>query len=208
MLISALFLIIAYLIGAIPTAVWYGRRFFKTDIREHGSGNAGASNVFRTFGKKAGIIVMAIDILKGVLATSLPHVLVKNGIIDVSDLAIYQLVFGLIAVVGHVFPIYVGFKGGKGVATMMGVMIALVPMISLLCFGVFIVFLVLSKYTSLGSMMAAVCFPIAIFFTEKPAIYLWFSIVCAAFIIYKHRSNIKRILDGTENRLEWNKKKQ
>lgn len=204
--IPFLFLLIAYLIGAIPTAVWYGQYFFKIDVRQHGSGNAGASNVFRTLGKKAGIIVMFFDILKGIIATSLAFLLFKFNFISNQNLPYCQLAFGLIAVIGHVFPVYVGFRGGKGVATMMGVMIALVPMVSLICGLIFILVVALSKYTSLGSILAAVTFPIAIYLTETQPIYFWFSLICAVFIIYKHRSNITRILDGTENRLDWKKK--
>jgi acyl phosphate:glycerol-3-phosphate acyltransferase len=198
--------IVAYLIGAIPTAVWYGQRFFGIDVRQHGSGNAGATNVFRVLGKKAGIIVLLIDVLKGVLATSLPIILQKYQLIEADSVPIAQLIFGIIAVVGHVFPIYVGFKGGKGVATMLGVMIALVPWVSLGCFLIFVVVVALSKYVSLGSMISAVAFPILIYLTNNSMIFFWFSVACAAFIVYKHKDNIGRIRAGNENRFVWNAK--
>ena len=200
--------IAAYLIGAIPTAVWYGKRFFKTDVRQHGSGNAGATNVFRILGKKAGIIVLLIDVFKGVVATSLPYFLLERNLISGIHLPFFQLGCGILAVIGHVYPIYVGFKGGKGVATMLGVMVALVPLVSLVCFLVFVAVVTFSKYVSLGSMLAAVSFPVAIGILGYPIIYLGFSIVSAAFIIYKHRTNIQRILAGSESRFEWSSRKK
>ena len=200
--------IAAYLIGAIPTAVWYGKRFFKTDVRQHGSGNAGATNVFRILGKKAGIIVLLIDVFKGVVATSLPYFLLERNLVSSINLPFFQLGYGILAVIGHVYPVYVGFKGGKGVATMLGVMVALVPLVSLVCFLIFVAVVAFSKYVSLGSMLAAVSFPVAIGILGYPMIYLGFSIVSAAFIVYKHRTNIQRILAGSESRFEWSSKKK
>ena len=127
-----LFLLLAYFIGAIPSSVWIGKKFYNIDVREHGSGNAGATNTFRVIGKKAGVIVLLLDILKAWFTTAILSMLANNQSID------YMLALGLVSVLGHVFPIYIGFRGGKGIASLLGVIIAIHPLASLYSIIVFI----------------------------------------------------------------------
>ncbi len=203
---AALFGIIAYLLGSIPTAVWVGRLKYNIDVREHGSKNAGATNTFRVLGKKPGITVLLIDIIKGFVAVSLPTWFSlfpdENQIIDL------QIVNAVCAVLGHVFPIYVGFKGGKGVATSLGVIIGLHPFASLICIGVFLTVFIVSHYVSLGAITAAIFFPILIqFLFDSPSIHLIiFSYLLSATVIIAHHKNIKRLWKGEENKMNLFKK--
>ncbi len=195
----------AYLIGAIPTAVWVGQRFYGVDVREHGSKNAGATNTFRVLGKKPGTFVLLFDVLKGWAATSLASVLVQVNVISADDLIYYQMAMGILAVIGHVFPVYVGFKGGKGVATLLGMVLAIQPQAALICIGIFIIVLLLFKYVSLGSMLGAVAFPLLLlliprFQPDKPALTI-FGFLLAALVVYTHRKNIGRLLNGAESKV-------
>jgi glycerol-3-phosphate acyltransferase PlsY len=201
--------VVAYLLGSIPTAIWLGKYHYGIDIRKHGSGNAGATNTFRVLGKKAGIFVMSVDIFKGWLAASLAVVLVKFDIIDSYDEFIlyktvfYQLIFGLLAVVGHIFPIYARFKGGKGVATLLGMMLAVDLKITLMSVGVFVIVLLLSKYVSLGSLIATLSFPLLLFipkFHPEDPVVIVFGFVMFAIVVLTHQKNIVKLIHGEENR--------
>lgn len=207
-----IFLIAAYFIGAIPTAIWYGRIFHSTDIRQHGSGNAGATNVMRTFGKKAGIIVLLIDIGKGSLGVLLPFIVTQLAGIPVhyrfSWLFNAELAFGLAAALGHIYPIYEKFKGGKGVATLFGVILAISPLSALASVISFVILFILTKRVSIGSILSGLVFTVAYILLNTPLFagdYLMV-IIYPILIIYTHRSNIKRILAGTEPKLSLGKK--
>jgi glycerol-3-phosphate acyltransferase PlsY len=150
-------LVAAYFLGSIPTAVWWGKRYYGIDVREFGSGNAGATNTFRVLGKKAGIPVLCIDIVKGTLAVLLAHF--SPYTFDTNEFVNLELGLGIAALVGHVFPIFAGFRGGKGVATILGVVICLTPITSLMVLGVFLIVLLATRYVSLSSMTAGLSFP-------------------------------------------------
>ena len=197
--------IAAYLIGSFPTAVWYGKAYFGIDVREHGSGNSGATNTFRVLGKQAGIIVMAVDVLKGWTATQAAALLVYADLIYAEDLILFKLIFGIAAVIGHIFPIYVKFKGGKGVATLLGMVLSVHIEAALLCLLVFVVVLILSKYVSLGSMIAALVFPILLISPkfrpdEHGLVVVIFGFVIFLLVVITHQKNIIRLLHGEENK--------
>jgi glycerol-3-phosphate acyltransferase PlsY len=202
-LIIALFFVAAYLIGAIPTAVWVGQKFFGIDVRQHGSGNAGATNTFRVLGKKPGTFVLLFDVLKGWAATSLAGVLLMLDVIPPDKLILFKLIMGVLAVLGHIFPVYVGFKGGKGVATLMGMVLAVHLPAALICLGIFIVVLLISKYVSLGSMIAAIAFPLLLllprFYPEEPLL-LVFGVLLSIMVVFTHKKNINRLLQGQESK--------
>jgi acyl phosphate:glycerol-3-phosphate acyltransferase len=202
LLIATLFLA-AYLIGSISTAVWIGKAYYGIDIRQHGSGNSGATNTFRVLGKKPGTIVMLIDIFKGWVATSLAALLVIFNAVPAEDLIIYQLIMGALAVVGHIFPVYERFKGGKGVATLLGMMLAIHLEVALMCMVIFVIVLFTSKYVSLGSMIAALAFPILLllprFHPDNPILII-FGFVVFAVVVLTHRKNINRLLHGEESK--------
>lgn len=195
-------LILAYIIGSIPTAVWVGKRFYKIDVREHGSGNAGATNTFRVLGKKAGIPVLLIDILKGYLAVKLVGI---QSVYEISEIIPYtnlKLAFGFSAVVGHIFPLFAGFRGGKGIATLLGIVLAIHLQAALGAIAVFLVVLLITKYVSLGSILAGIIFPILVIFvfkTEVPSLMI-FSSVVAILIVLTHQKNIERLLKKNENK--------
>lgn len=202
-----LFGLVAYLLGSIPTSVWVGKAKFNVDVREHGSKNAGATNTFRVLGKKAGIFVLTVDILKGALAVSLPFLL---GFAEwKSDQLIHlQLVTGVLAVLGHIFPLFAGFNGGKGVATSLGVIIGIHPPAALVCIGVFLIFFILSSFVSLGAILGATSFPLSIqyLFNNQNFSLMIFSILLASAVILAHHKNIKRIIQGNENKMNLFKK--
>lgn len=205
-LITGLILMAAYLIGAIPTAVWVGKSFYGIDVRQHGSGNAGATNTFRVLGKKPGAFVMAVDIFKGWAATSLAHVLVIWGLIEADQLILFKIILGVLAVVGHIFPVYAGFKGGKGVATLMGMVLSIHLPAALICLGIFLVVLLLFKYVSLGSMIAAIAFPLLLllprFHPEEPLLIV-FGFLLSAMVVLTHKKNIGRLLQGQESKVNF-----
>lgn len=215
--LTLIFVLFAYLLGSLPTAVWLGEAYFGIDIREHGSGNAGATNTFRVLGKKAGTIVMLVDILKGWTATSLASILYHTDFIGEGQLFYYQLMLGVVAVVGHVFPIYVRFKGGKGVATILGMVLAIQTEVALASALVFLIVLVISKYVSLGSMLASLAFPLLLmlpmFKTDgevtNPALVV-FGFAVFAIVTLTHQKNIKRLIKGEENKaiIKLKRKKQ
>jgi glycerol-3-phosphate acyltransferase PlsY len=200
---------LAYLLGSIPTAVWIGRKFHNIDVRQHGSGNAGATNVIRVLGWKTGIPVMIIDVGKSWLATMLPVFfnLAEPGSALLTNLQIFT---GVIAITGHIFPVFAGFRGGKGVACVFGAVLALQPLLTLCCFGVFLLVLSVTGIVSVSSMSAGIAFPLLLFvFFETPSlVFKVFSILIAVALIITHRKNITRLLKGEESKLiKWGKKK-
>ena len=201
------FVITAYILGSIPTAVWVGRAFYQIDVREHGSKNAGATNTFRVLGKKPGIFVLAVDIVKGILATSFP-LFFSTLFASPETLINVQLLSALAAVLGHVFPLFANFKGGKGVATSLGVIIGIHPPAAVICLGVFILVFGIFNYVSLGAIIAAATFPLVIEFLFKND-FVWlrvFSICLSLAVIITHHKNIKRLLSGNENKMNLFKK--
>lgn len=198
----------AYLLGSIPTSVWISKYYYNLDIRKHGSGNAGATNTFRVLGAKAGSIVMAIDIFKGWLATSLATFFVYMDMVSYDEFLLYKiifykLIFGSLAILGHIFPLYVGFKGGKGVATLLGMMLAVNAPLTLICVGVFIIVLLLSRYVSLGSILATLTFPLLSLtprFRPDDPILIVFGFLMFFVVVLTHQKNIVKLLHGEENR--------
>ncbi|GAB3911157.1 glycerol-3-phosphate 1-O-acyltransferase PlsY [Larkinella knui] len=196
--------LLAYLLGSIPTAVWYGEGFFGLDIRKYGSGNAGATNTFRVLGKRAGTVVMLIDVLKGYTATILSSLLWYFDVIGTHEILTFKLVFGLVAVIGHCFPIWADFKGGKGVASLLGMVLAIHPEVAAVCIGIFLVVVIASQYVSLGSMMAALAFPVLLllraFGQKEHPLLIVFGVVVFLFVVLTHQKNITRLLNGEESR--------
>jgi glycerol-3-phosphate acyltransferase PlsY len=193
---------LAYLIGSIPTALIISKRFFGIDIREYGSGNMGATNTFRVLGSKYGTIVMVVDILKGVVASSLYEFLPFYGGNELQRTN-FIIGLGMAAVIGHIFPIFANFKGGKGVATLFGMVLALQPVVALSCVGVFIFVLYLTRYVSLSSILAALMLPVCVLWiwNENEILYRVFTLLVALLVIFTHQKNIGRILRGVESRI-------
>ena len=205
-------LIIAYLFGSIPTAVWIGQAFYGIDVREYGSGNAGATNTFRVLGKKAGISVMVLDILKGYTATNLAYLigLSVTGPQDSVQFVNYQLALGVTAVMGHLFPVFAGFRGGKGIATLFGMILAVHTGAALLCVLTFVVVLMISKYVSLSSILSGFSFPLSIIFIfQSPirSVVLYGMCICVL-ILVTHQKNIERLLKGKESKVNLFKRKE
>ena len=185
------FIVMAYLIGSISPALLVGKIFYNTDIRTMGSGNLGTTNTFRCLGKKAGVIVFVLDISKGIIATMLPSLVL--GRVE------YLSIFGAFAMIGHVYPIFANFKGGKAVATGSGVFIFLYPTLSLILVAIFFSTLFITGYVSLGSIL--ICLTSIVYLSIfESGIDKWIMIVMCIFVIYMHKSNIKRLLNGTENK--------
>ena len=201
--------IIAYLIGSISFSVIISKKMAGFDVREKGSKNAGSTNVLRTVGKKAAVITLLCDVLKGVVAVLIAYIVGK--FVDNVDRAILVQVAALCVVIGHTFPIFFKFKGVKGVATSLGIVLLLNWQIGLICLVFALVLMILTRMVSLGSISAAILFPVlTIFITENYLVegnYIIFGILLAAFVVYNHRANVKRILTGTENKLNFNKEK-
>ena len=197
-----LLIVSAYLIGSIPTAVWISKAFFGIDIRDYGSGNAGATNTFRILGSRWGSIVMIVDVLKGIVATSL-YILLPYYLTDEWDRTNFMVGLGLAAVLGHIFPIWADFRGGKGVATLFGMIIAIQPLVAICCVGVFLLVLYLTRFVSLSSILASVAFAVFILFifNEKEPLYRAFAIAVALLVILTHQKNITRILRGVESKV-------
>jgi len=209
MLELIILLVIAYLVGSTPTSIIVSKMKYKTDIREHGSGNAGATNVFRTFGWKPALFVTVIDVFKGWLPAYVAGHLNSESILFGSNPDALMILAGFAAVLGHTYTIFAGFKGGKGVGTLAGMLIALFPIALPICLLVFVLTLTTTGIVSLGSMLAALALPITLYILEgiNPDIQVSltlrvFSLLIPLFVIFTHRSNIKRMLDGNENRFE------
>ncbi|MEH6893949.1 glycerol-3-phosphate 1-O-acyltransferase PlsY [Bacillus velezensis] len=192
-MLIALLIILAYVIGSIPSGLIVGKLAKGIDIREHGSGNLGATNAFRTLGVKAGSVVIAADILKGTLAAALPYLL---------HIPIHPLLAGVAAVIGHVFPVFAKFKGGKAVATSGGVLLFYAPLLFVTMVAVFFVFLFLTKFVSLSSMLTGIYTIIYCLFVKDPYLLVVVTLL-TAFVIYRHRANIKRIINKTEPKIKW-----
>lgn len=194
--------ILAYLLGSVPTAVWAGKIFRGIDLREHGSGNAGAANAIRVLGWKIGVPVLIIDMAKGWLASMLPvfFSLAEPGTALITNL---QIGTGLTAIFGHILPLFAGFKGGKGVATASGVILAIHPLLTLSCLVVFLIVFLIVRIVSVASMTAGIAFPVLLFtlFDTPSLIFRIFSIFIAIALIFTHRNNIKRLFKGEEKRL-------
>jgi glycerol-3-phosphate acyltransferase PlsY len=192
----------AYLLGSIPTAVWWGKRYYGIDVREFGSGNSGATNTFRVLGKKAGIPVLVIDIFKGTVAVLLAHF--APFVFDTNEFVNLELGLGIAVLIGHVFPLFAGFRGGKGVATILGVVICLTPITSLLVLLVFMIVLLSTRYVSLSSMTAGLSFPffLNIVLKNQNQILLLFSVFVAILLIITHKKNIYRLLKKQESKVD------
>ena len=189
-----IFAIIAYLLGSIPSALIVGKLGYKIDIREHGSGNLGATNTFRVLGIKAGIIVTVSDILKGTIATLLPLIMGAD---------VHQLIIGLFAVVGHTYPLFAKLKGGKAVATSGGIILGVSPLLFLSAVVVFIITLYISKYVSLSSIITGVATVVAAILLNESLELIIVTCAIAIFVSYRHKTNIKRIQKGTEPKITW-----
>lgn len=194
--------ILSYLIGSIPTSVWVSKYFFEIDIRDYGSGNAGATNTYRILGKKWGTFVMIADMVKGIIGTSL-YIFLPFYLTHELERTNLMIGLGLAAVVGHIFPIWAEFKGGKGVATLFGMAVAIQPLVALCCVGVFLSVLYLTRFVSLSSILAGVSFMVFILFifNEKEQLYRIFAVLVALMIVLTHQKNITRILKGTESKV-------
>lgn len=199
---------LAYLIGAIPFSVLVGKIFYGKDVRKEGSKNPGATNTFRVLGARAGSVVLILDIAKGMIAVSLSFYFGDIMITDPSFI-LYQLGLGLAAALGHVYPVYLWFKGGKGVATLFGVVVAIFWQAALICTCIFLIVFIVTRYVSLSSIITSVFFPLIVIFylhhTEIPVIV--FSLLIPVLIVFTHRGNIKRLIAGTENKINFRKNK-
>jgi glycerol-3-phosphate acyltransferase PlsY len=195
-------ILMAYMLGSIPSAVWVGKMLYGIDVRDYGSGNAGATNTFRVLGKKAGLPVLIMDILKGFLAVKMVW-LTGKYLPDTQQFINLELSLGIASLLGHIFPIFAGFRGGKGVATLLGILCAVHIGAALICIGVFVLTLLLTQYVSLSSMMAALTFPISIMFIYHetvPGLNIFAMFVCILVLI-THQKNIERLLRGEEGKV-------
>ena len=203
-----LLVLFSYLTGAFPSAVWVGRTFYDTDVREYGSGNSGATNTFRVLGKGAGIPVLLMDIFKGWLAINYVWLISDVSLLPPELFFENQLAFGLSAVIGHLFPIYTGFRGGKGIATMLGLLIGLEPTAALFSFGIFAVVFFISKYVSLGSILASMAFPFFVLMISNSTneSLNMFAIFVPILSLITHQKNIERLIRGDETKIKFDKK--
>ena len=194
-------IVLAYLIGSIPTAVWLSKAAYGIDIREHGSGNAGATNTFRVLGAKAGMVVMLGDMVKGFVAVKLS--LLSAYAWDSEQITNLQVALGLLAVLGHIFPIWADFRGGKGIATLFGMILAIQPLVAVSLVSVFLLMLYLTRYVSLSSICASIAFPLLILFIFRmPELsYRVFAIATACLVVLTHHKNISRLLHGNESKV-------
>jgi acyl phosphate:glycerol-3-phosphate acyltransferase len=208
--INIILILCAYLIGSVPTAYWFGKLFYKIDIRTCGSGNSGATNTMRILGTKPALIVLIIDMLKGFSATMLHHFLP----FDSPDIHFPMMILlGIVCVIGHIFPVFANFRGGKGIASSFGALIGISPLSALIILGVFSIILIISHFVSLSSLISALLFPFVIYFTEnQEGTMVWILCSLLSLIIFiSHHKNIQRIFNGTENEFSFgnkNKKRQ
>lgn len=203
-------LIIAYLLGSIPSAVWIGKKYYGIDIREYGSKNAGTTNMLRVLGRRAALPVFVLDFFKGFIAVSLIGIMRYD--IDITSAWLINLkIMGVFAaVLGHIFPIFAGFKGGKGVATLVGAITGIYPIVVLLCFAVWVLVFLVTHYVSLASMTAGCSFPVVVIIyssmewsrvKDMSVTFVVFSFVVAGLLLWSHRKNIKRLKAGTESKI-------
>lgn len=207
-MLNIILMTLAYLLGSIPTSVWLSRYLYKKDIRDFGSGNAGATNSFRVLGKKAGIFVMICDMLKGFVAVKLAYF---SAYTPYSELFVSLQVFlGIAAVLGHIFPLYAGFRGGKGIATLFGMILAIQYMVAVMLIVVFVIILMLTRYVSLSSILASIALPILVLYAynEPELSYRVFSISAALLVVLTHHKNIGRLLEGNESKINLNSRKK
>ena len=201
-------LILSYLTGAFPSAVWYGRTFYNVDVREYGSGNAGATNTFRVLGKNAGIPVLFMDVFKGWLSVNYIFLINSSNVFSPELLFENQLAFGIAAVIGHLFPIYTGFRGGKGIATMLGLLIGLQPYAAFFSLILFVIILFVFRYVSLASMIASLAFPFFVMIilssTNEPLNL--FAIFVPILSLITHQKNIERLIRKEETKVKFGKK--
>ena len=190
---TLLALLLSYLLGSIPNGLWLCRALWHVDLRQHGSHNIGATNAWRTLGKGPGFLVFFLDMLKGLLAVWLCEMLVGTPLV--------MILCGVLAIVGHSLSLFLRFHGGKGVATGLGVILMLMPKVTVIVFLVWLLLVLATRYVSLGSIVAAALVPVLALVFGYPALYVVFGVLAAALIIVRHRSNITRLLDGTENRI-------
>lgn len=190
---SALILISAYLLGSIPNGLIFGKLIWKKDLRQFGSHNVGATNAWRVLGKSAGLLIFALDFLKGALSVFIAEKFFGEPVM--------MILAGLLAIVGHTFSVFLKFHGGKGVATGLGVVAVLMPKVTVIVFAVWLVIVLITRYVSLGSIIAAVCVPILAKFFDAPIEFILFGVLAAGFITFRHRENISRLIQGTENRI-------
>jgi glycerol-3-phosphate acyltransferase PlsY len=197
-----LIILTAYLIGSIPTSVWVSKYFFNIDIRDYGSGNAGATNTYRVLGSKWGTFVMVADMLKAIIAVKLAFLLPDSYEYELYLINL-QIGLGLAAVVGHIFPIWANFRGGKGVASLFGMVLGIQPNVALCCVGIFILVLYITRWVSLSSILAGLAFPIFILliFNEPEHLYRVFAVAVACMVIFTHQKNISRLLKGNESKV-------
>lgn len=209
-----LFLLISYLTGSFPSAVWVGKIFYNKDVREYGSGNAGATNTFRVLGKSAGVPVLLLDVFKGWVSVNY-IVFLSEDFIPISGNVTstqfeIQLAFGIAAVVGHLFPIFTGFRGGKGIATLLGILIGLNFTAALFSLLIFVFVFVISKYVSLASILASITFPAVVFLilkeSEVNSSLEMFAIFVPVLTLITHQKNIERLIRGEENKAKFGKK--
>ena len=201
MALNIVLVLLAYLLGSIPSAVWISRKYYGIDIRQHGSKNAGATNVLRVLGKRAAMPVFAIDMAKGFVAVQLAHF---SGYMQGGEaMFVMKIVLVGAAVLGHIFPVFVRFKGGKGVATLAGSVLGVYPPAVLLCLATFLVVLLITHYVSVSSMAAGGMLPIYTYFVfgEHSRVLLWFGAAVAVLLVFTHRKNIKRLFDRTESKM-------
>lgn len=204
-MIFLLLVLTSYLLGSFPTAVWVGKIFHGIDIREHGSNNAGATNTFRVLGNSWGWIVLIIDISKGYIAATIPLFLTDFYLGFKDEVLIYQLIASFCVIVGHVFPVFANFRGGKGVATTLGIILAINLDTALISLAIFLIVFMLTSYVSLGAIIASVFFPFLSFFAmkEDARIMIIFSILVALIVLFSHRKNINRLMRGEENKMNF-----
>lgn len=220
MFLLTVIIILSYLVGAIPTSIIVSKAVKGIDIRNYGSGNAGGTNVMRVLGWKHGVMVILLDALKGVIAVVLVARLHYgnipfNNVTPFDDFTLIQIIAGVAAVVGHIWTVFASFKGGKGIATALGMLLIIVTVDMLVAIGVFVLVVTISRYVSLGSLIAAIAVPLTLFIRENVfnvnipgySSVLPFLILLALLVIYTHRKNVVRILNGSENKISFKKKK-
>ena len=208
-MITVLLILIAYVLGSIPNALWVGKTFKNIDVREHGCKNTGSTNAARVLGAKLGIFTLILDILKGALPTYLGIVLGANLLTRITGIdKLDIIVIGMAAILGHTFSLFLKFKGGKAVATTLGVFLVLVPYAILILLVVFFVIFGLTKYVSLASIVSAVALPITVYLTTRHIPLTILGIIIGLLVIIRHKENIKRLINGTESKLSFSKDKK
>lgn len=186
--------VVAYLIGSIPNGLILGKLFWQIDLREHGSKNIGATNAYRTLGAKPAALIFIMDLLKGIIGVWLGSYMVGTPLA--------MILGGIAAIIGHNWSVFLKFTGGKGVATGLGVIAMLMPQVTIIVFITWIVIVYITKYVSLASIVAAAMVPICSYFFNEPLEYICFSILAAVFVVYRHKSNVQRLINGNESKIK------